>query len=312
MAKFTKNIERMIADLRNDEKIQVMHRDNIDHAVARRARRAELCHLFLAAYRYHKNGGAVIGYDDREAKKAAIREGIDQKFNGSALLAEMAYVLGNVEKAIKGKEVKINDEFTDLIDECRKEEEARQAEENRIRREEHAEAVKRHNKLIEHAKNVLGRDDREAKKAAIKKAIWEKYDGSTLKARLLFLIEVVQGKYNEEFKELLDEACHEIDAEKAEIRAEKIAKELREEQKNLHKWCENKAEKLAQLTGEDKAAIIDRLEGRTSDQENKRPTLSLNRTVSKRENKIITVGNKKAYQVGKGDYKHRNGVIIDN
>lgn len=198
--------------------------------------------------------------DAREAKKAAIREGIDQKFNGSALLAEMAYVLGNVEKAIKGKEVKINDEFTDLIDECRKEEEARQAEENRIRREEHAEAVKRHNKLIEHAKNVLGRDDREAKKAAIKKAIWEKYDGSTLKARLLFLIEVVQGKYNEEFKELLDEACHEIDAEKAEIRAEKIAKELREEQKNLHKWFEAKAEKIARVTGEDKATIIDRLE----------------------------------------------------
>ena len=108
MAKFTKNIERMIADLRSDEKIQAMHRDNIDHAVARRARRAELCRLFLAAYRYHKN------------------------------------------------------------------------------------------------------------------------------------------------------------------------------------------------------------DSRAASQENKRPTLSLNRTVSKRENKIITVGNKKAYQVGKGDYKHRNGVIIEN
>lgn len=114
--------------------------------------------------------------------------------------------------------------------------------------------------LARHHKAVMVYDDRAAKKAAIKKAIWEKYDGSTLKARLLFLIEVVQGKYNEEFKELLDEACHEIDAEKAEIRAEKVAKELREEREKLHKWCESKAEKLARVTGEDKAAIIDRLE----------------------------------------------------
>lgn len=40
-------------------------------------------------------------------------------------------------------------------------------------------------------------------------------------------------------------------------------------------------------------------------------TLSLNRPPKQQENKIITVGNKKAYQVGKGDYKHRNGVIIE-
>lgn len=39
-------------------------------------------------------------------------------------------------------------------------------------------------------------------------------------------------------------------------------------------------------------------------------TLTLNRP-KQQENKIITVGNKKAYQVGKGDYKHRNGVIIE-
>ena len=37
-------------------------------------------------------------------------------------------------------------------------------------------------------------------------------------------------------------------------------------------------------------------------------TLTLNRP-KQQENKIITVGNKKAYQVGKGDYQHRNGVI---
>lgn len=114
--------------------------------------------------------------------------------------------------------------------------------------------------LARHHKAVMVYDDREAKKAAIKKAIWEKYDGSTLKARLLFLIEVVQGKYNEEFKEILDEACHEIDVEKAEIRAEKAAKERREELEKLHEWCKSKAEKIARVTGEDKATIIDRLE----------------------------------------------------
>lgn len=37
-------------------------------------------------------------------------------------------------------------------------------------------------------------------------------------------------------------------------------------------------------------------------------TLTLNRP-KQQENKIITVGNKKAYQVGKGDYQHRNGII---
>lgn len=37
-------------------------------------------------------------------------------------------------------------------------------------------------------------------------------------------------------------------------------------------------------------------------------TLTLNRP-KQQENKLLTVGNKKAYQVGKGDYKHRNGVI---
>ena len=148
MAKFTKNIERMIADLRSDEKIQAMHRDNIDHAVARRARRAELCRLFLAAYCYRKNSGAVIGYDDREAKKAAIRRGIVDKFSG------------DVGKAIRFY-------------------------------------------------SAVGKED------------------------------------NHEFNSLFYE----------------VVKELQEEQENdLHKWCENKAEKLARLTGEDKAAIIDRLE----------------------------------------------------
>ena len=40
-------------------------------------------------------------------------------------------------------------------------------------------------------------------------------------------------------------------------------------------------------------------------------TLTLNRPATQQENKIITVGNKKAYQVVKGDYQHRHGVIIE-
>lgn len=288
MAKFNKRIERMIAELGKDQKMIDMHGVNIAHRNALRERRADLCRLFLAAYRYHKNDRRdVVAYDDRKAKKAAIKE-----------------------------------------------------------------------------------------------AIYKKYNGSTLKARMLYLVEIMQGKYNEEFKDLLDEACDEIDKEKAEVCAAERVKNLQD----LHKWCESKAEKLARVTGEDKAAIVERLEGRTSEQEaerarlvemcdrfdnaddfmdrvrakvdildpfydlayevyserkdkesdqrlkeaekaleeakqavkraeelkQQRPTLSLKRAADKRENKILTVGNKKAYQVGKGDWKHRNGVIIDN
>ena len=276
MAKFTKNIERMIADLRHDEKIQAMHRDNIDHAVARRARRAELCRLFLAAYCYRKNAGPVIGYDDREAKKAAIRDGINQKFNGSGMIARVHYLA-------RGREAVEKDaEFTDLYSEVCDE----------LDDQYFKDIDARINNLLGHDKQP---NDREAKKAAIRSGIVNKFGGDVGKAIRFY--SAVGKEDNQEFNSLFYE----------------VVKELQEEQENdLHKWCENKAEKLARLTGEDKAAIVDRLEGRTSGQENKRPTLSLNRTVSKRENKIITVGNKKAYQVGKGDYKHRNGVIIDN
>ena len=110
--------------------------------------------------------------------------------------------------------------------------------------------------LARHHKAVMVYDDREAKKAAIKKAIWEKYNGSTLKARMMFIVKVAQGKYNEEFKELLDEACDEIDREKAEIRAEKVARELREARENMF---ERLAERLARNTGKDKADIVEDL-----------------------------------------------------
>ena len=228
-----RNIERIINELQHDSKIQAMHRANVaKRQAARAARRAAM----LA--RHHK---AVMVYDDREAKKAAIREGINQKFNGSGMIARVHYLA-------RGREVVEKDvEFTDLYSEVCDE----------LDDQYFKDIDARINNLLGHDKQP---NDYEAKKAAIKKAIWEKYDGSTLEARLMFLVEIVQGKYNEEFKELLDEACHEIDAEKAEIRAEKAAKERREELEKLHKWCESKAEKLARLTGEDKATIIDRLE----------------------------------------------------
>lgn len=77
-------------------------------------------------------------------------------------------------------------------------------------------------------------NEREVKKAAIKQAIWEKFDGSTLRAQLLYLVEVAQGKYNEEFKELLNEACDEIDREKARKVGVETAKRLAAEAKKYY------------------------------------------------------------------------------
>ena len=45
MAKFAKNIERMIAELRNDEKIQAMHKDNRERRAALRDYRRMLVEL---------------------------------------------------------------------------------------------------------------------------------------------------------------------------------------------------------------------------------------------------------------------------
>lgn len=197
MAKFAKNIERMIAELRDDKKVQVMHANNILKAARRRMRRRELCRIFLSAFRYRKNVNSVAIYDN-------VRHDV------SAAPAH------NSERFI---------------------------------------------------------NDRKAKKAAIKQAIREKYDGSTLKARLMFLVEVVQGKYNEEFKELLDEACHEIDVEQGEIEGAKAAEEFEK-----------------------------RLEAKR--------TLSLNRVAAKKENKNLVIGNRggrKVYQVASEVIVGKNG-----
>lgn len=272
MAKFTKNIERMIADLRNDEKIQAMHRDNIDHAVARRARRAELCRLFLAAYRYRKNDRCDVMIRDHNDDKAANR----------ARLVEMCNRFDNADDFMDKVREKVNilDPFYGLAYEVYSERKDKEI----------ADLLSGAEKALDTAKKL-----KEAKKEAIRDGINQKFNGDVGKAIRAY--SAVGKEDNQEFNGLFYE----------------VARELQEEQENdLRDWCESKAEKLARLTGEDKAAIVDRLEGRTSDQENKRPTLSLNRAVSKRENKIITVGNKKAYQVGKGDYKHRNGRIIEN
>lgn len=198
MAKFTKNIERMIADLRNDEKIQAMHRDNIDHAVARRARRAELCRLFLAAYRYHKNDRRDVIVCDHNDDQAARR----------ARMVEMCNRFDDADDFMTRVREKVNilDPFYDLAYEVYSERKDKEIDD-----------------LLKGAQNAL--------------------------------------EYAKKRRE---------DAEKVLETAKKIA--------------------------------ADKKQG----------TLSLKRAASKRENKIITVGNKKAYQVGKGDYKHRNGVIIEN
>lgn len=198
MAKFTKNIERMIADLRGDEKIQAMHRDNIDRAVARRARRAELCRLFLAAYRYHKNDRHDVIVCDHNDDQAARR----------ARMVEMCNRFDNADDFMARVREKVNilDPFYDLAYEVYSERKDKEIDD-----------------LLKGAQNAL--------------------------------------EYAKKRRE---------DAEKVLETAKKIA--------------------------------ADKKQG----------TLSLKRAASKRENKIITVGNKKAYQVGKGDYKHRNGVIIEN
>lgn len=198
MAKFTKNIERMIADLRNDEKIQAMHRDNIDHAVARRARRAELCRLFLAAYRYHKNDRRDVIVCDHNDDQAARR----------ARMVEMCNRFDDADDFMARVREKVNilDPFYDLA------------------------------------------------------------------------YEVYSERKDKEIDDLLKGAQNALE----------YAKKRRED-----------AEKVLETA---KNIAADKKQG----------TLSLKRAASKRENKILTVGNKKAYQVGKGDYKHRNGVIIEN
>lgn len=90
MAKFAKNIERMIAKLRNDEKIQAMHKDNRERRAALRDYRRMLVEMankngVLKPFRkvIHTvameapkvaNVPEVYKIDDRATKKEAMRE----------------------------------------------------------------------------------------------------------------------------------------------------------------------------------------------------------------------------------------------
>lgn len=157
MAKFTKNIERMIADLRNDEKIQAMHKDNRERRTALQDYRRMLVEMA------NKNGvlkpfrrvihpvtmeapkvaiPEVYKMDDRAAKKEAMREAINRKFNGSALMVDLTYTMTTLCKAATGERVKINEEFNDLLKELR-EEEAQQMREERERERKEFERVMR-------------------------------------------------------------------------------------------------------------------------------------------------------------------------
>lgn len=80
----------------------------------------------------------------------------------------------------------------------------------------------RHHNVIA---NVVGPDDeRRIKIEAIKRGIWEKYNGDTVKALLGYIPHLVasgfNGKFNQEFDNLFHEAINEIWEEKEERRRE--------------------------------------------------------------------------------------------
>lgn len=212
MAKFNRRIERMIAELEKDQRMIDMHGVNIVRREALRDRRANLCRLFLAAYRFNK--------------KANHAENL--------LLGLNAVEAGN------SHDVAIYDH---------KDGSRNDAADNRAR-------------MVEMCDRFDNADD---------------------------FIDRVREKVD-----ILDpfyDLAYEVYSERKD---KESAAELKEAEKALEKA--RKALENAKKVAADK----------------KKGTLSLNRAASKRENKIITVGNKKAYQVGKGGYKHRNGVIIEN
>lgn len=97
----------------------------------------------------------------------------------------------------------------------------------------------RHHNVIA---NVVGPDDeRRIKIEAIKRGIWEKYNGDTIKALLGYIPHLVasgfNGKFNQEFDNLFHEAINEIWEEKEERRREEEARRetlWQEEEKEVY------------------------------------------------------------------------------
>ena len=235
-----RNIEQIINELQHDSKVQAMHRANVAKRQALRERRRA---LMLA--RMHKHDVIVVAdhSSDREMKKAAIRQAIMAKYNSST-----DAVFDYTDTLLNGQFNKeFNDLFWEVTNEIKEEEDkARRAriERMKARREEEEEEVYTLSNGEKTTDFLMWAQDRiNARKAAIRDGIVNKFGGDVGKAIRFY--SAVGKEDNQEFNSLFYE----------------VVKELQEEQENdLHKWCENKAEKLARLTGEDKAAIIDRLE----------------------------------------------------
>lgn len=155
---------RFVDELAADEKIQAMHKDNRERRKALRDYRRMLVEMankngVLKPFRKViypvtmeapkvANVPEVYKIDDRATKKEAMREAINRKFNGSALMADLTHTMTTLCKAAMGEDVKINEEFNDLLKELR-EEEAQQM------REEEERAHKEYERVMREADELL-------------------------------------------------------------------------------------------------------------------------------------------------------------
>ena len=102
---------------------------------------------------------------------------------------------------------------------------------------------RRHHNVIA---NVVGPDDeRRIKIEAIKRGIWEKYGGDTVKALLGYIPHLVasgfNGKFNQDFDKLFHEAIREINEEQEEERKRR-QKEKEEEERRRFKLAQEEKE----------------------------------------------------------------------
>ena len=155
---------RFVNELAADEKVQAMHKDNRERRKALRDYRRMLVEMankngvlkpfrkviYPVAIEAPKvaNVPEVYKIDDRATKKEAMRKAINRKFNGSALMADLTHTMTTLCKAAIGEDVKINEEFNDLLKELR-EEEAQQM------REEEERAHKEYERVIREADELL-------------------------------------------------------------------------------------------------------------------------------------------------------------
>lgn len=166
MAKFNKRIERMIAELGKDQKMIDMHGVNIARREALRDRRANLCRLFLAAYRFNKKANHVdnllLGVNAVEAGNShdvAIYDRKDDSRNDAAnnraRMVEMCNRFDNADDFMDRvrEKVDILDPFYDLAYEVYSE---RKDKESAAELKEAERALEKARKALENAKKVAG------------------------------------------------------------------------------------------------------------------------------------------------------------